>query len=339
MSRKAESLSIYDIARMSGVSISAVSKVLNGRAGIGDETKQRVMNIIKKHKYVPRVLPSNLDTIACCIPINLENNHLMNPYINNLLSGIGDIAFESGYILSIIPTSKLPRNEGELSRYFRQRKVSGSIFMLLNSDDDWIRNITDREKIILISQVFAADFVSVAADNRGGGFEAVRHLVEYGHRGIMLIMPGLKYSDHKERYEGAKQALAEACIDDYRDSIEDSLELVDSDLAMHLERSIRQDGITAIFAASDQEAYRVMRILNEKGIAIPEEVSIVGFDDYNFSSHTNPPLTTVRQPIEEIGKIACNTLLSMIEGGAERVNRLTLLETSLIRRKSVRLLK
>ncbi|MEN6313667.1 MAG: LacI family DNA-binding transcriptional regulator [Clostridiaceae bacterium] len=330
-------MNIYKIAELAGVSVATVSKVINGRDEISEDTRRKVFEIIESNNFKPKVSATVMDTLAVFFPAGRET-HLSNPYFSSILFGVGDIAYDYDFGITIINTGRLPKKPGEFLKFCRQRKISGGIFALLTVDDNYVAGLAEKFPVVSISQKFEGYPVGcVQADNFTGGYEAVKYLIDCGHKKIMFINPSIKYLDHIMRNDGGEKALQEAGLSKYPEEIQYSLTLSDTDLGYSLDKAFAdRERPTALFIASDQEALRIMRILQEKGVKIPEDISIVGFDDLSFAENINPPLTTVRQPIYDVGREACRMLINMMQkSGTQEVADMTL-KTKLMIRKSVK---
>lgn len=328
-------MNIYKIAEIAGVSISTVSKVINGKSDIGKATREKVLQIIEDNGYKPKISTAGMDTIAIFAPIDKET-HISNPYFSGILSGVGEVAYDYDFGITIISTRRVPKNSRDFLAYCRQRKIRGGIFPLLTYDDNYVVNFADKFPTVVLSYQFGDSPIgSVLVDNFNGGYEAVKHMVELEHKKIMFVNPSPKYIDHIQKLEGGEKALKEANLVRYPNDINNSLALSDMDLGYHF-NTILESGNrpSAMFIASDQEALRIMRVLQEKGIRVPEDISIVGFDNLYFAANTNPPLTTVHQPIFDVGKAACRMLIEMMGAEKDQVNNEAMLKTQLIVRKS-----
>ena len=331
-------MNIYELAKEANVSIATVSKVINGKPDIGKDTRSKVLKIIEKNNYKPKVSVVNIRNFAVFAPFG-NDNHISNPYFSSILSGIGDVAFDHDFSISLISTLRIPRDEHDFLKFCQQRKIEGGIFMLSTLDDHYIENFAEKLPLVVVSSQFdKAPIVTVEADNYSGGYEAVKHLIDYGHMNIMFIVPSMKYHDHLMRLEGGEKALEESGLVKHAGSLDDSLSLSDTDLRHHLKNIMNSDSRpTAIFGLNDQEAIRVMKLLQGLGMVIPEDISIVGFDDLYFAAYTTPSLTTVYQPTYEIGKEAGRMLINIIRK-KEKQEKLTILlkSTKLMIRNSTR---
>ncbi|MFS0726655.1 LacI family DNA-binding transcriptional regulator [Paenibacillus sp. 1P07SE] len=331
-------MNIYEVAELAGVSIATVSKVINGKSDISQATKDKVLKIMEENNYKPRLSAVNVRNIAVFAPLG-NNRQLTNPYFSRILSGIGDVAFDHDYSITLVSTLRIPRNKQSFNKYCQQRKIYGGIFVLSSLEDTYIANFAGKQPLVVLSRRFD-NIASVEPDNEAGGYDAVKHLIDYGHRDILFVVPSLSFHDHVMRIRGAERALQEAGLHKHPASLNDSLLLSDTDYGHYLKNLVQQKSMpTAMFVADDHEAIRTMRLLGELGVKIPDDLSIVGYDDLYFSTNITPSLTTVYQPTYEVGKEACRMLIGMMENHDKpQDQRLIIESTKLIIRNSTRAL-
>ena len=290
---------------------------------------------MKNNEFKPKVAVSPVvDNIG--VFISDDKTKISNPYTSLVLSGLADIIFNQHLSLTLIPSVKIPREGTEFLNFCRQRRISGGIFLSSTLDDLYIKELGKYIPVITVGNDLDSEFVgSVRSDNFSGANEAVRYLIKLGHKKILLVMADLHFVDHKDRYEGAKNAILESGLDLDQFNILNSYTLTDVDLSYTLDFIVKNSKPDAIFVGGDQEAIRVMRVLQDKGIKIPEDISIVGYDNLPIALSSNPPLTTINQPIYEIGKEAAKMLLEMIKNKKSKAKSIQLQEHNLMIRESV----
>jgi LacI family transcriptional regulator len=176
----------------------------------------------------------------------------------------------------------------------------------------------------------------VRSDNYTGAYEAIKYLVNLGHKKILLIMADLHYLDHKDRYEGAVKAIEESGLEQNEHNILNSYLFNNTDLQYKLDFIFKSSCPDAIFVGGDQEALRVIKVLKDMGLNVPGGVSVMGYDNLEIAVNYNPPLTTVNQPIYEIGKEAAKLLLTMINNKDYSETKVLLKNNSLMIRESVK---
>lgn len=294
---------IYDIARIAGVSTATVSKVFNNTGRISDRTKQRIMKISEELNYQPNVMASALTgkktyTIGLLIP------DLVNPFFAELSRSIEDHAHELGYNLMICNTDNDMTKELKYIRVLQQKQVDGIIAATGVRNDAILKElVSKRMPITLVARetsVLSAGTVLV--DDYTGAYNAISYLHGIGHKRIGVIAENLEVSSSRERVRGYRQAIENAGLI-YDDSL---VKVSDSSVeggkiagGALLQESKRP---TAIFACNELLAIGAMQAARERKIAIPEQLSIIAFDNTILATVTDPPLTTVAQPIKEMGE-------------------------------------
>jgi len=271
------------------------------------------------------------------IGVFMSSGKISDPYTSILLSGIADVAFDRQLSIALMSSSKIPKEGTEFVNFCKQRNISGGIFLASNLSETYIKELGRQIPLVVVGNNLESEYVgSVRSDNFTGSYKAVKYLIGCGHRKIMLVMADLHYIDHKERYEGAKKALTEAKLELNPYNIMNSLILSDSDLSYSLDFAIKNSPPDAIFVGGDYEAIRVLRALKDKGMKVPDDISIVGYDNIPIAASSNPPLTTVNQPIHKIGVEAASMLLDMIASKKNKPRNILLQENHLIIRESVK---
>jgi LacI family transcriptional regulator, repressor for deo operon, udp, cdd, tsx, nupC, and nupG len=285
--------------------------------------------------FKPKVAVSpSIDNIG--VFISDDKTKISNPYTSIVLSGITDVIFNQHLSVTLIPAIKIPRNGTEFLNFCRQRRVSGGIFLSSTLEDLYIRELGKHLPVITVGNNLDSEYVgSVRSDNFSGAYEAVRYLIGIGHRNILLMAADLHFIDHKERYEGAKKALVESGLEVSPYNVTDTYSLNDIDLSYTLDFIIKSTHTDAIFVGGDQEAIRVLRVLQDKGIRIPQDVSVAGYDNLPIASSSHPPLTTVNQPIYDIGCEAAKMLLEMIKNNKYKAQNVLIKDNRLMIRESV----
>ncbi len=330
-------MNIREIAKDAGVSIATVSRVINGKTDVSPETRERILKIIKEKDFKPKTATFSVsDNIG--IFLGNSKTEISNPYSSIVLSGIANAIFNRDYILNLIPSLKISKDGTEFFNFCNLRNICGGIFISTSQDDVYIKGLAKYVPIVVVGNDFkdAEEVGSVRSDNFTGAYEATKQLIKMGHKNILLVMADLNFLDHKERYEGAKKALEEAGLEMNSNNIMDSYFFNDTDLQYKLDFIVKNDKPDAIFVAGDQEAIRVMRVLQGMGIKIPEDISIVGYDNLQLAASSNPPLTTVNQPVYDIGREAGRLLLNMVSDKEYKPRKILLQANYLMMRESVK---
>lgn len=312
--RATQAATLLDVARAAGVSASTVSRILNGTAKVADAKRQKVLAAIDALHYTPNQLAQNLKN-GRSLTIGIVVQDISSPFFDETLRGVDDGLSGTGYTSVIVSGHWNAEEEEERIRLLLARKVDGIILLSGRISDDAVLRFAGHRPIVSTGRALRSkSAIGFKIDNDYGAYLAVRHLIDLGHRHIAFVSGPTNHADARERLEGYRRALAEAKI-----RFDENL-VVDGDFheAGGLEAVSRllasNATFTAIFAANDLSAYGVRLGLYRKGIRVPEDISLVGFDDLHGSAYTAPPLTTVHQPLYDIGLIATHTLLAIIDG-------------------------
>jgi len=329
-----------DVAKKSGFSITTVSFVLNNKTvSIPQQTKDKIYEAVRELRYRPNQLAVSLTTkktkvLGLIIPDN------SNLFFAELSKAIEITAREEGYSLIYGNSNNNPKTDLEYMHVFTDHQVDGIIFTKstsppLEEDEESLAFISkSATPIIAVDRMIPGSNVpSVMLNHLKGGQLATRHLIESGHRRIGCFTGPLELASSMERLKGYRSALAEAGIE-YDDTLlfEGNYQLGREEEALEY---LLQRGVSAIFSFNDIMAFGLYREAQRRHLSIPRDISIVGFDDIPFCSILLPGLTTIRQPIADMGKCAVKVLLDRING-AEQPNENHLFEPQLILRESVR---
>lgn len=307
-------VTLAEVARAAGVSASTVSRILNGTANVSATKREAVERIMLQLNYRPNVLARGLAS-GRTMSIGVLTQDISSPFYGEALRGIEQGLSGSGYHPLFTSGHWHEQEETEAIDILLARKVDALIILGGVTPDERLREVASRVPLVALGRTLP-DLASqcVRVDNREGAYLATQHLIELGHRCIAHLAGVPSHRDAQDRLEGYKAALADA-------RIEFDPELVmEGDFMEHsgyLATTRLVDGrkmFSAIFAANDQMAYGARLALYRKGLRVPEDVSIIGFDDLPSSMYTSPPLTTVRQPTFDMGAAAARCVLGMLSG-------------------------
>lgn len=304
---------IKDVAKLAGVSLSTASYALNGSNKVSEKTKEKVLEAAKKLNYVPNNLAQNLKKSKTDL-IALIVHEINGPFYDRLVKGIQDVAYMFGYNLLIFCESGYGRASS--ISFLKEKIVDGAIIMTpIITDSDIIEISNEDFPIVLLDRKLdGLDLCSVLIDNEKGAFEAVKHLVDLGHKKIGFIS-GVKESyDNICRFQGYVKA-----IENFELELNENFVLNGDFTEQSGYEAIKNfmensdDVPTAFFAANDEMAIGAIRALKEKGLEVPKDISIVGFDDILAASYIEPKLTTIRRPMYELGSFSAHMLFNLIK--------------------------
>jgi DNA-binding LacI/PurR family transcriptional regulator len=321
---------IYDVAREAGVSIATVSKVINKAGRISDKTRQRVYKIMDDLNYQPSVVASALtgkrtNTLGLLIP------DLANPFFAEIARSIEDRAQELGYSVVMCSTDNNTNKERKYITLLRQKSIDGFIMASGVQEEKILKElIEEKVPIALVSQeITSLGIDSVTVDDFLGGYEVTQHLLKLGHKQIAVLAQDERSS--RERVRGYRQALtdSELTVDESLILVADSI-TKDNDVRAG-QLFDREERPTAIFACNDMLAISALQAARERGIIIPSELSLVGFDNTIMARIVDPPLTSVAQPIHDMGRRVVDILVSKVEDGNAMKQRIVLMPELIIR--------
>jgi DNA-binding LacI/PurR family transcriptional regulator len=320
------------IAEEAGVSIPTVSKVINGRPEVAPETRHRVERLLHEHGYQRRT--SQDDTPSGLV--DLVFAEIESPWAMEIVRGAESAAREAGasVVMSVLHTHAGPGRDW-LDR-LASRRTDGVVVVASKLSTGVQAQLSARSLPFVVVDPEgepAPGVVSVGATNWHGGLAATRHLLELGHRRVGMISGPGDMLCSQARIDGYRAALETAGVEVDPTLIRRGTFLVDSGHDQGHALLSLPDPPTAIFAGSDLMAFGVFEAARQRGLRVPEDLSVVGFDDLPLSKSAWPPLTTVRQPLQEMAALATRTVLAMKRGEAPESRRVEL-ATDLIVRES-----
>jgi LacI family transcriptional regulator len=309
-------LTIQDIARLAGVSKATVSRVLNHNPSVDPALSERVRRVVQEHDFVPNVTATGLAGGRTRL-IGVLAPPLNWPAIPEIIGGIAEYIEDTTYEI-VLYSINFERNHSDvLDRILAMRMVSG---LLAIFPGKLSHHLTSRYQqglplVMIDDQEEPASIPWVGIDNIASAYKATRYLLELGHRRIAHILGPQTYYCAIERHQGYCQALRDAGIaPDPELLLQGSFDIASGrQCATMLFSRDRDTWPSAIFAGNDQMVYGVLEVAEQRGIRVPEDIAVIGFDDNILSAHMRPPLTTVRQPFPEMGCKAVEILLTMVD--------------------------
>jgi DNA-binding LacI/PurR family transcriptional regulator len=311
---------LEQVAALAGVSRATVSRVVNGSPKVSPVVRAQVERAVAKLGYVPnRAARSLVTRRADSVALVVSEPHarfFSEPFFAGVVRGASAVLAETGVQLLLLIAQNLPDRE-RLERYVVGGHVDGVLLASLHGDDP-LPGTLERAGVpaVLVGRPAGTAPASyVDADNRGGARKAVGHLVALGRRRIATIAGPPDMAVGQDRLDGYRDALAAAELDGAGDLVETG-DFTDEGGAAAMDRLLGRPGppVDAVFAASDLMAAGALRALHAAGRRVPDDVAVVGFEDSAVARYAHPPLTTVRQPIEELGRQATRLLLARVAG-------------------------
>jgi Transcriptional regulators len=324
-------VTIKDVASRAGVSVATVSKVINNRYGVAEETYQRVQAVIDELGYetslVAQSLRSHQTNVIGILVVDLE------PFSTELLKGAAKGMHDTGFELVVYTASGLGKDTNGWERRYLSR-ISGTLTDGVILVAPSVVDAPHTGPLVAVDPHLGASHLpSVDADNLKGARMATEYLIGLGHRRIGFLAGRSDLESARLREQGYRDALADAGIPFDPNLVQAGEFRLDESAAAAARLLDQKPRPTAIFAANDLSAIETMRVARERGLSIPEDLSVVGFDNIPEAAQTDPPLTTVDQSIQRMGLEAVRMLVSLIRGEAATPLRVTL-PTELVVRHS-----
>ncbi|CCU81007.1 regulatory protein, LacI:Periplasmic binding protein/LacI transcriptional regulator [Halanaerobium saccharolyticum subsp. saccharolyticum DSM 6643] len=332
-------LTIKDIAKKAEVSVATVSKVMNGYDDIGEITKAKVLKIIKENNYRPNANAQSLRTNKSFLVGLFFKDHqdsgVKHPFFRGIISGLEERLLENNYDMILFSA-----NWEDQFSYLEKcqfRNVDGAILMGVPKDDPKLPELLNAKiPSVFIDLDISDDKASyIISDNEKGAREAVRHLAELGHKKIAVIegeeitIPTQKrLAGYKAEMKAQNLEIKDEWIIQGRFSVDGGVKAMEKILKL-------EDRPTAIFCMGDEIAVGAMQTIKEAGLNVPDDFSIVGFDDIEISQYLNPALTTIRQQKDEMGIEAANMVLEMINNPEKKVEA-EIIDTEFVLRNSTK---
>lgn len=341
---------ISDIAKAANASIATVSRVLNDTDyPVHDELRERVRKAAESLNYTPNFLGKSLKSgrsndIGVIVP------SLINPFYAEVIAGIEKECRKSGYNPIFCSSEHKPDKEKELLNLLQEKCVEGTLISTINEGSDYLKHlISNNSNIALLDQLlpnFNGD--SVSFDFYQAGTLSVLYLLRKGHRNIAFLSAPIERFSRRTICKGFRDALINAgipfpdenlFISDMKDD-NGKMGINEFENGCRLARMFLESGCaaTAIVAINDITAFGVIHELIRNGRRVPEDISVIGFDDIQFSAMLNPPLTTISQPSFEMGTLAASVLIERITQKDKPVTRI-LLKPAIVERESVKMLQ
>lgn len=308
---------IRDVAARAGVGVGTVSRVLNDAPGVADATRERVRAVMDELGYRPSSTARNL-SLGRTQTLGVVAPFFTSPSVVERLRGIDDVIGDSAYDLTLFNIETLEQRHAALRRFARRTRIDGVIVISLPLTAAEVRAMGRDGLPAVLVDVANCDLPHVAIDDVEGGAIATRHLLDAGHQQIAFVGDvkdiEFGFASSERRLEGFQSALCDAAVALPPGYVKRGPfgRASASRLARQLLALRRRP--TAIFAASDVQAFGVLDAAARAGLAVPEDLSVIGFDDIELASAIG--LTTVRQPLRESGQAGARLLLSALDGGA-----------------------
>lgn len=305
---------IKDVARKANVSVATVSRVLNNLPGYSEDTRKTVLQVIDELGYQPNAIARGLinkrtDTIGVLFP------SVSSSFSSEILCGIEDYAHDENYSVVVCNTAEDGKRTLKYLQVLREKQVDGIIFSSAVMEEEYYNALRtmDVPVVMVATQSEFDSLPYVKVDDWRAAYDATTYLIQQGHREIAMM--GGYEGDliaGKPRIEGYKQALIAHGIPVRQERIFDGGFHFGPGCKAAEQLLDTVPEVTAVFAASDEMAIALISIAAKRGISVPEQISVIGYDNLKLAEMSNPPLTTIAQPLYDMGKTATEKLVQMI---------------------------
>jgi len=322
--RRPGPVTIKDVARLAGVSVSSVSIVLNQKGTASAEVRQRVEDAVTALDYHPNSMARSLKTgqrktIGMVVP------DATNPYFIEVMSGLEEVARSRGYSVILSNSDEDPIRERENLGLLYTNRVGGAVVACSDRYAAYDRLVNRGFPLVFVDRCPVADFSvrAVLVDNVGAAHVAVNHLLELGHRKIAIIAGRMSVSTGIDRVEGFRRAMNEANLPIPGGYLQHGDFRLEGGYRCGLELMRLPEPPTAILACNNEMTLGLMRALAEVNVLCPDHVSVIGFDDFPWMGYFRPQMTVMSQPTYEIGRQAMRMLLAVMEPDSEEAAEMT----------------
>jgi len=303
---------IKDVAALAGVSYTTVSHVINKTRPVSDAARTEVEAAIRRLNYLPSAIARSLrHQTTLTIGLLISNN--TNPFFSELAHGIEEGCYRNGYSVFLCNSNDEPARQEAQLRVLLEKRIDGLIVGSAGAPQALAKRLrASPVPLVVIDRALPgleADLVQI--DHEEGGYLATKYLVELGHKTIGCIAGPSNTTASSERLAGYRRALAEAALPHRQRWVTES-DFSSEGGYQAAARLLQKPGLTAVFASNDLMGIGLLRYAAEKGIRVPQELSVVGFDGIELGRYVHPALTTIAQSIGQLGELAANTLIQCI---------------------------
>lgn len=330
---------IKDVAKMAGVSISTVSRVVNDSKPVSPDARRRVLHAIEVLEYEPNEIARSLVTRKSnIIGVIVEDFGLS--FVSQVLRGVEEVARMYDYDILVSSTYGDPEMENRYMKLLLQKQVEGIVVITESNNRNRLQNLKELKiPVSYLNRYYRnEDVATITIDNIGSTTAMVEYLFNKGHKNICYVGIEKDFDITVERFKrkGYKEAMKKHGLKDIVIELSENSEEAFLDIEKKLVDSIEKENITAIMAYSDEAAIRIMNILKDNDIKVPDDVSVTGVGDIKMSEQYRPKLTTLKEPLYDYGAVSIRSIIKAIKGEEKMPEETVLLPFHIIERESVK---
>jgi len=327
---------LKDIAQLTKVSVSTVSKVLNGKGRVSEKKRKEILRVARQLGYTPNYHARSMARKTKILTVGLIVPEIINPFFASLTRGVQKACGEDALVILMDSFRNLEREE-KLIKNARFFGIDGIIIGNSRVSDDLVEEISGYIPVVVFDKFYELDnVVSIVLDNRYGAYMATRHLIENGCRNIVHLGGTHELYVSLERARGYEAAMNEVNLKPVVEPVGYNESAGYEAMKRLLDSGFQIDGV---FCMNDLVAIGAIRALKEKSLRIPDDVAVVGFDDdEELCEIIEPPLSSVHQPVEEMGEVAAKLLFELIKGNS-KIKRYVFTPRLVVRRSSLKKVK
>ncbi|WP_280771762.1 LacI family DNA-binding transcriptional regulator [Salipaludibacillus daqingensis] len=309
-------MTIKDVARIAGVSVSTVSRVLNGKDRVNPETRRQVLEKVKELNYVPNNLAVSMvkkktKIIAVVVP------EILNPFYAAVVKGTEEIAKSRGYVTLILLTNDNEKEEKDYYDGILNKYVDGIILVGSHKNSEFYQSI-EKPTILVDRYIENSGKDGVVIDNMGGTYQLTEHLIENGHTDIAIINGIMDFNDGRERFWGFKQAMSMHNIDVHEKYVKPGNWFEENGYQSTKELLQSDHPPSAILACNNLICIGAIKAIRDLDLKIGEDISLVGFDDHDLAQFNRPSVTVIDRPTYEMGTNAADMLIDQVEANTSK---------------------
>ncbi|AJC74721.1 hypothetical protein AJ81_04700 [Pseudothermotoga hypogea DSM 11164 = NBRC 106472] len=327
---------LSEIARLTNVSISTVSKVLNGKGRVSEAKRKEILRVARQLGYTPNYHARSMARKSKILTVGLIVPDIINPFFASLTRGVEKACGEDSLVILMDSFRNLEREE-KLIKNARFFGIDGIIIGNSRVSDDLVEEISTYIPVVVFDKFYELDnVVSIVLDNRYGAYMATKHLIENGCKNIVHLGGTHELYVSLERARGYEAAMNEASLKPVVEPVGYNESVGYEGMKRLLELGFQIDGV---FCMNDLVAIGAIKALKEKGLRIPEDVAVIGFDnDKELCEIVDPPLSSIHQPVEEMGEVAAKLLFELIKGNS-KIKRYVFTPRLVVRQSSLKKVK